>query len=199
MFDSIFNNLVIGSTRCGKTNLFKAKSVAVVGPIRSGKTQQLSILAEELISQGKKVCVIEVNELSSIPERMTVDQENVTHFNPIQDEFPGEVKQLMFLQIPMIAIQNQEEVFDSMLIENLLKHFDVLLVDETKYALRDLIAAGMFKDFVKTCIESETDLVVTAHDLRQLNVAYEEFVFHAIVRGCSVQENDKQTKGQWVL
>lgn len=193
------SEFVIGPTRAGKTNFYKAKSVAVVGPVCSGKTEQLSIYAEELISQNKKVCVIEVKEHSSIQERMTVDQEIITYFDPVRDEFPSEVKQLMFLKVPMTAIQNGEEVFDLILIENLLKRFDVLLVDETTYTLRDLIDADMFKTFVKVCMENETNLVVTAHDLRQLGVSYEEFVFHAIVRGGSVGKSDKQARGQWVL
>lgn len=159
----------------------KTKSIAVVGPIGSGKTVQLSTFAEKLISQGKKVCVIEVKEYSEIPNRMNVDQNIVTYFDPVQDEFPGEVKQLMFLQVPLVAIQNGEKVFHFALIENLLKHFDVLLVDETTYALRDLIDAGKFKDFVKVCTDYETHLVVTAQDLRQLNVSYEGLVFDAIV------------------
>ncbi|UZM97398.1 hypothetical protein OL548_19765 [Lysinibacillus sp. MHQ-1] len=74
----------------------KTKSIAVVGPIGSGKTVQLSTFAEKLISQGKKKCVIEVKEYSEIPNRMNVDQNIVTYFDPVQDEFPGEVKQLMF-------------------------------------------------------------------------------------------------------
>ncbi|MBG9732230.1 hypothetical protein ABD87_22665 [Lysinibacillus sphaericus] len=150
------------------------KSVVLFGSCESERKRELASIAKQYLHHGKRVCVLEVEELVDIKNHLgnSVINDDITYFSPTKMDFPEALTPLMLMSVPMY-----KKVFNMSLIHNLLPHFDVFLIGDAPYTLGMFIESNRLKEFTKQFTDYDKNIVIAVPQLHFLRVTPEEPMF----------------------